>query len=70
MRVSALPFDPGPAVWKELTGGMTNYPILEENISVDFAVVGAGFAGLAAARRLQQLDPSFSVAVVEARQNL
>jgi glycine/D-amino acid oxidase-like deaminating enzyme len=33
---------------------------------VDFAVVGAGFTGLAAAAELKRLDPSRSVAVLEA----
>ena len=34
--------------------------------SADIAVIGAGFAGLTAARRITQLDPAASVAVLEA----
>ena len=39
---------------------------LEENETADFVVVGAGFAGLAAARRLTQLAPGARIAVLEA----
>lgn len=41
-------------------------PALDTHITADVAVVGAGFAGLAAARRLSQLDPGLRVAVLEA----
>lgn len=40
---------------------------LEADISADWVVVGAGFAGLAAARRLTQLRPEDSIVVLEAQ---
>ena len=67
MNVSKLPYDPGPAVWRKLTDPAPAYPRLEKNIRTDYAIVGAGFAGLSAARRLRQLDPQSKIAVVEAR---
>ncbi len=67
MKTTALPYDPGPPVWKILAGGGQTYPPLEKDIGADFAVVGAGFAGLAAAMRLKQLEPSSKIAVLEAR---
>jgi glycine/D-amino acid oxidase-like deaminating enzyme len=39
---------------------------LEGDITVDVAIVGGGFAGLSAARRLRQIDPSIRIAVLEA----
>ncbi|MEX3010781.1 NAD(P)/FAD-dependent oxidoreductase [Hoeflea sp. TYP-13] len=39
---------------------------LERHVSADFAVIGAGFAGLSAARRLAQLNPGAKIAVLEA----
>jgi glycine/D-amino acid oxidase-like deaminating enzyme len=35
-------------------------------VTADIAIIGAGFAGLSAARRLSQLDPTLRVAVLEA----
>ena len=67
MKISRLPFDPGPAVWTSIVGQRQRYPKLEKKILVDFAVIGAGFAGLAAARQLQQLEPLSRIALFEAR---
>ena len=43
------------------------YPELKQSQTADVAIVGAGFAGLSAARRLNQLDPKSRVIVLEAR---
>lgn len=42
------------------------HPALTTDLAVDYAVVGAGFTGLAIARRLQELDPQARIAVFEA----
>lgn len=56
---------PSPAsLWIEETP-TTCYPRLEEDVTVDVCVVGAGIAGLTAARRL--IDYGLSVVVLEAR---
>jgi len=39
---------------------------LPGDTTVDVAIIGGGFAGLAAARRLRQIDPTLKVAVLEA----
>ncbi len=67
MKVSRLPFDPGPPGWATIAGPGRKYPKLDGKAVVDFAVVGAGFAGLSAARRLRQLEPNSRIAVLEAR---
>nr|WP_245181500.1 FAD-binding oxidoreductase [Sinorhizobium mexicanum] len=41
-------------------------PRLEGSIATDVVIIGAGFAGLSAARRVSQLDPNIRVAVLEA----
>jgi glycine/D-amino acid oxidase-like deaminating enzyme len=61
-----LPVHKGPAAWSAILPGQPAPVPLEENITADVAVVGAGFAGLSAARRLLQIDPSLKVVVLEA----
>ncbi|MEM8794999.1 MAG: FAD-binding oxidoreductase [Pseudomonadota bacterium] len=66
--VTKRPFDPGPAAWNEILGARQANPPLTEKKTADFCVIGAGFAGLSAARRLRQIHPSASIVVLEARQ--
>ncbi len=67
MHVKRQPFDPGPAAWNAILPEASAYPQLEENITADWVVIGAGFAGLAAAKRLHELHPKDSIVVLEAR---
>ena len=55
-----------PAAWAEILGQGGSYPALEGAQSADVVVIGAGFAGLSAARKLLQLDPQLRVTVLEA----
>lgn len=68
MKVSRFPNDPGPAAWNALLPIASVRPILHDNITADFLVIGAGFAGLSAARRLKELCPSQRIVVLEAAQ--
>lgn len=68
MKVNRLPKDPGPAAWNAILPEQTLHPELEQRQNSDWLVIGAGFAGLAAARRLSQLWPGASVTILEARQ--
>ncbi|MBS0571994.1 MAG: FAD-binding oxidoreductase [Proteobacteria bacterium] len=56
----------GPAAWSAILPGQPVPQILTADQTVDVAIVGGGFAGLAAARRLRQIDPAARVAVLEA----
>ena len=61
--MSDLPGKPA-SLWVE-TSPPTAYPPLEENVSVDVAVLGGGIAGLTAA--LQLARSGAAVALVDAR---
>ncbi|MFY1707075.1 NAD(P)/FAD-dependent oxidoreductase [Tritonibacter scottomollicae] len=61
-----LPVHEGPAAWNSILGPQAAPQPLNEDSTADFVVVGAGFAGLSAARRLTQLHPAARVVVLEA----
>jgi glycine/D-amino acid oxidase-like deaminating enzyme len=61
-----VPQHRGPAAWNVILGTPPAPRITERDFSADFVIVGAGFAGLAAARRLTQLAPDASVVVLDA----
>jgi glycine/D-amino acid oxidase-like deaminating enzyme len=66
IQVKRLPKDPGPAAWNSILPAATEYPQLNDDISADWVVVGGGFTGLAAARRLSQLVGDESIVLLEA----
>ncbi len=66
MRATRLPRDPGPAAWNELLRPAPPPRLLEENVTADWLVIGAGWAGLAAARRLTQLRGGDRIVVLDA----
>ena len=65
-RARRLPKQPGPAAWNALLPPATPRRILGEDIVADVAIIGAGFAGLSAARQLLQMDATLKVVVVDA----
>lgn len=60
------PLHKGPAAWSAILHGQPAPVPLDGDATVDVAIVGGGFAGLAAARRLRQIDPALKVAVLDA----
>jgi len=60
------PVHRGPAGWSAILPGQPAPEVLDRDLTADFAVVGGGFAGLSAARRLHQLNPQARVVVLEA----
>lgn len=56
----------GPAAWSSILPGQPAPVALTEDVTVDVAIVGGGFAGLAAARRLRELDPTLKIAILDA----
>ncbi len=67
MKITKLPTDPGPAAWDAILPDAPRYPALEGARTADWLIIGAGFAGLAAARRLRQLHPTDTIILLEAR---
>lgn len=65
-KTSQLPESPGVCGWVALLPPRPGTPALAEALTADVTVIGAGFAGLSAARRLAQLDPTLKVVVLEA----
>ncbi|MDP0926997.1 FAD-binding oxidoreductase [Paracoccus onubensis] len=65
-RARRLPLHRGPAAWSAILPGQPAPVSLAGRLTVDFAVIGAGFAGLSAARRLRQLNPQARIAVLDA----
>lgn len=55
-----------PAAWAEILGQGHSYRALAGSRTADVVIVGAGFAGLSAARRLVQLDPKLKITVLDA----
>lgn len=61
-----LPVHAGTAGWNAILGPSPAPRPLRDDITADFTVIGAGFAGLSAARRLLQLDPAARIVVLDA----
>ncbi len=66
MQVRRFPCDPGPAAWNELLPAGQQRAALKHAVTADWLVVGAGFAGLSAARRLSELHPTDRIIVLDA----
>ncbi|MEM6324486.1 MAG: FAD-binding oxidoreductase [Pseudomonadota bacterium] len=65
-RASRLPRHRGRAAWSLILGEAPPPRVLEADRTADVVIIGAGFAGLSAARRLKELDPGLRVAVLDA----
>lgn len=61
-----LPVYPGPPGWDRILPERQSCPSLQQHTSADIVIIGAGFAGLSAARRLVQRDTGARIAVLEA----
>lgn len=67
-QVRRRPIHNGPAAWSEILGRAPIRTAVKGALGCDVAVVGAGFAGLSAARRLRQISPEAKIIVVDAGQ--
>lgn len=64
--VDRLPADDRTNGWSALLPARLPSAPLQGDLDVDWVVVGAGYAGVAAARQLARLQPSASIALIEA----
>ena len=67
-KVKPFTVDLGSAGWNALLTSRQSQPILEDDIEADYLIIGAGFAGLSAARRIMQLDNRANIVLLEASQ--
>ena len=66
-KVTNLPIDTGVSGWDAILLKQSPAITLEENHSCDYLIIGAGFAGLSAARRLAQLKPEAKIIILDAK---
>ena len=59
--------NPGPSAWNELLPNRKPLPSLSGNLTSDWLIVGAGFAGLSAARRVQKEAPNDRIVILDAQ---
>ena len=64
--VKKLPRNPGPAAWNEILGPAPQYPEADGTLTADWLIIGGGFAGLSAAKRLCELRGGDKVIILEA----
>ncbi|MBX4949127.1 FAD-binding oxidoreductase [Rhizobium binae] len=64
--VKRLPFENGVSGWEAISKRPFPVRSLEGNVTADWLVIGAGFAGLSAARRLKERRPQDKVVILEA----
>lgn len=66
IRVARFPDSHDDCGWWHLQGPADTYPAVAADLSVDYAIVGAGWTGLAAARRLGERLPDATIALLDA----
>lgn len=66
--ICRLPVDTGQSGWLALSARQMPLRVLDRDRTADWLIVGAGFAGLSAARRLAQLRPGETIVIVDARE--
>ncbi|MEI4486756.1 FAD-binding oxidoreductase [Frigidibacter sp. MR17.14] len=65
-RAARAPVFTGAAGWRAILPAAPACPALSGAAGADVAIVGAGFAGLSAARRLLQIEPGLRIAILDA----
>lgn len=63
---TSLPCLKGPAAWNRILPDPPASEVLTDDIRADITIIGAGFAGLSAARRLTQIDSGLKIVVLDA----
>ncbi len=67
MKIKTLPNDDASCGWINTLADRAEPVPLRGDVSADWVIVGAGFTGLSAARRLTELQPEARVVVIDAQ---
>jgi len=67
MKITRLPVDTGVSGWNGILPPAAPAQQLSDTITADWLVIGGGFAGLSAVRRLTQLHPDARIVLLEAK---
>ncbi len=65
MQVDLLPHYDQANAWHEILPPLAEPQILTGDITCDYLVIGGGYSGLAVTRRLAELDPDSSIALID-----
>ena len=65
-RAERTPVFNSPAAFAEILGGYAATEPLKGHQTADIVIIGAGFAGVSAARRLLQIDPTLNITILDA----
>ena len=66
INVKRLPKDPGPPAWRNILPKQKRYSKLEKRTNSEWLIVGGGFAGLSAAKRLCETTNTDKIILIEA----
>lgn len=66
MRYASIPFNHNQVGWPAGEQHYAPHPALSGDMTADWVVVGAGFAGVAFARRLADINPGLKIVIVDA----
>jgi glycine/D-amino acid oxidase-like deaminating enzyme len=67
LSVKRLPVETGRSGWEAICARQHPLRVLDAPMQADWVIVGGGFAGLSAARRLAQIRPNDTVVVLDAK---
>jgi len=65
LRYASIPFNHNQLGWPEGEQHFAPHPTLRGDITADWVVIGAGFAGVAFARRLAEINPALNIVIVD-----
>ncbi len=68
MKINRLPRDDKTNGWSAILPARTPHAALQDEVTADWLVLGGGYAGLAAARRLAENCPDQKIVLIEAGQ--
>lgn len=66
MRYASIPYNHNQVGWPAGEQHYAPHPVLRGNMTADWVIIGSGFAGVAFARRLAEINPALKIVIVDA----